>query len=373
MDNSPESTRGRLGALWTDHFGRWSTRALQALILIAVGTVVVFALIQVKLVVIPVLIATIVAAALAPVIMWLRRRGLAPILATWIVLIGSIVIFGGIVTAIVFAVRGQWDSLVDAAVQGYNDLHDYLVGLGLPLEQIDWEAVLPQVQNFVTSSQFGTGALAGVSAFTNFVTGFVLFIVVLFFFLKDGDRIWAFLLRPFRGARRERGVRIGHVGVKTLGGYVRGTAFIAFVDAVGIGAGLAIIGVPLALPLAVIVFFGAFIPLIGAVAAGVLAALVALFTNGLTAAIIVTIIVIAVNQIEGNFLQPIVQGQSLKLHPLVVLVALTIGTILGGIVGAAISVPIAAVGWAIIKAWNTPEPEASPPASPPAVDEASAA
>jgi predicted PurR-regulated permease PerM len=367
MDN--ESGRSRSSALWADHFGRWSTRSLQALVLIVLVSVVVFGLVQVKLVVIPVLIATIVAAALAPIIMWLRRRGLAPILATWLVLIGSLVIFGGIVAAIVFAVRGQWDALAKAAVSGYNDLHDYLVGLGLPLEQIDWDKVLPQVQGFVTSSQFGSGALAGVSAASSFLTGFVLFIVVLFFFLKDGDRIWAFLLRPLNRVRQERGRRIGHVGVKVLGGYVRGTAFIALVDSIGIGVGLAIVGVPLALPLAVIVFFGAFIPLIGAVAAGILAALVALFTNGLTAAVIVVLIVVAVNQVEGNFLQPVVQGNSLKLHPLVVLVALTVGTILGGIVGAAISVPIAAVGWAIIKAWNAPEPAPAAQAAAPSLPE----
>ena len=117
---------------------------------------------------------------------------------------------------------------------------------------------------------------------------------------------------------------------------------------------------PLALPLAVIVFIGAFIPIVGATVAGILAALVALVANGPVVALIVVGIVIAVNQIEGNFLQPVVQARSLKLHPLVILVALTAGTILGGIVGAVLSVPIAAVAWAIVKAWN-PDDEPAPP------------
>ncbi|MDO9355466.1 MAG: AI-2E family transporter, partial [Solirubrobacteraceae bacterium] len=209
-------------------------------------------------------------------------------------------------------------------------------------------------------SQFGSGALAGVSAAGEVITGAVLAVVILFFFLKDGPAIWSFFLRPFTGHRLQRGRRIGATTVRVLGGYVRGTATVAFVDAVAIGVGLAILQVPLALPLAIIVFIGAFIPLIGATLAGVLAALVALVASGPVVALIVVAIVIGVNQLEGNFLQPVVMAQSLKLHPLVILVALTAGTILGGIIGAVLAVPIAAVGWAIVKVWNR-EPAPEPP------------
>lgn len=135
---------------------------------------------------------------------------------------------------------------------------------------------------------------------------------------------------------------------------MRGTAIVALADAVAIGVGLWLLGVPLALPLAVIVFIGAFIPLVGATAAGILAALVALVGNGWVVALIVVVIVLAVNQLQGNFLQPVVMAQSLNLHPLAILVALTAGTILGGIVGAVLSVAIAAVAWSIIKVWNKP-------------------
>ena len=172
-------------------------------------------------------------------------------------------------------------------------------------------------------------------------TGAALAIVILFFFLKDGSKIWEFFIGPLTGGRRARGERVGSTTVGVLGGYVRGTAIVAFVDAAAIGIGLLILQVPLALPLATLIFVGAFIPLVGATATGILAALVALVFNGWVVALIVLVIVVAVNQLEGSFLQPVVMGNSLKLHPLVILVALTAGTVLGQITGAVLAVPIA--------------------------------
>ncbi len=349
---SPATETARpLEARWLDALGRTSLRSLQVLIVIALAAVAIFAGVQLKLVVIPVLIAVILAAAFSPLVMFLRRHGWAPILATWTVLIGAVVVLGGIGFLIVNAVRGQWDALRDAAVKGFQNLTDFLASNNL-VAQIDTGAIVKQAEDFLTSSQFGSGAIAGLSAAAEVITSLVLIVVLLFFFLKDGDVIWRFFLKPFRGEAHERGERVGRVGVRTLGGYVRGTATIALVDAVCIGIGLWILGVPLALPLAVLVFFGAFIPIVGATLTGVLAALVALVLNDFTTALWVTAIVIGVNQLEGNFLQPVVMAQSLKLHPLVVLVALTAGTILGGIIGAVLSVPVAAVAWAIIKTWN---------------------
>jgi len=338
----------------TDKFGQLSIRSLQTIVVLVLAAGIVFALVQLKLVVIPVLIAVIVASALSPLMRWLIRRGLSAMVATWVTLVSVILVFGGLVTLIVFAVRGQWRQLGDSAAQGIDDLHGFVTGLPIEIDQAQIDGARDAVVGFLTSSQFGTGALAGVSAAGEVITGAVLMVVILFFFLKDGPRIWAFLLTPFRGYRHARGERIGATAVTTFGGYVRGTAIVAFVDAAAIGIGLAILQVPLALPLAIIVFIGAFIPLIGATLAGVLAALVALVANGPLVALIVVAIVIAVNQLEGNFLQPVVMAQSLKLHPLVILVALTAGTILGGILGAVLSVPIAAVAWAIVKVWNSP-------------------
>lgn len=339
----------------TDRLGWLGLRSGQILLVIILASALIYGLVQLKLVVIPVLIAVILASALSPVINGLRKRGVAAILATWITLLGALAVFGGIITLIVFAVRDQWDELFSSASQGIDHLQQYLIDGPIHVDETQIETARTAVVDFLTSSQFGTGALAGASAVFELVTGTVLLMVILFFFLKDGGQIWNFFLTPFKGERLARGRRIGHTSLRVLGGYVRGTAIVAAVDATAIGVGLAILQVPLALPLAVIVFLGAFIPLIGATAAGVLAALVALVASGPGVALIVIIIVIAVNQLEGNFLQPVVMAQSLKLHPLVILVALTAGTILGGIVGAVLSVPIAAVTWAIAKAWNAPD------------------
>ncbi|GAA2041249.1 AI-2E family transporter [Agromyces tropicus] len=343
------------GPIWNDRLGRWSIRSLQVLMVVTLGALAVWALTRVTLIVIPVLIALILAAAASPLIAWLRR-GMPPILAAWVALLGGIVVLGGIVTAIVFAVRSQWDDLATSATDGFDDLLGWVRTLPIPIDQEQLDAWRDGILDFVTSAEFGQSALTGVSQATEFFTGLVLMLVVLFFFLKDGDRIWAFFLRPFAGDRLERGRRVGETSVKVLGGYVRGTAIVALVDAVAIGIGLAILQVPLALPLAVIVFLTAFIPLVGATVAGILAALVALVANGPIVALIVVAIVIAVNQLEGDLLQPVVMAQSLKLHPLVVLIALTAGTILGGIAGAVLAVPLTAVGWAIVKVWDAPDP-----------------
>ncbi|HEV7957072.1 MAG TPA: AI-2E family transporter, partial [Marisediminicola sp.] len=235
---------------------------------------------------------------------------------------------------------------------GIDQVVDFVNNGPIPIDQQQIEDARQSVIDFVTSSQFGSGALAGVAAAIEVITGIVLGVFILFYFLKDGPRIWAFLIKPLNPTSHAKARRAGDRAVDTLGGYVRGTAIVALVDAVVIGGALVILQVPLALPLAIITFIGAFIPIIGATSAGILAALVALVTNDLQTALIVTIVVVAVNQLEGNFLAPVLLGKSLKLHELVVLLALTAGTILGGIVGTLLSVPLAGVAWTIIKSWN---------------------
>lgn len=346
--------------MMTDRLGALGVRSAQIIVILILAIASVYLLVQLKLVVIPLLIALILAAAASPLLKVMRTRGVSAILSTWITLIAAIVVFGGIVTLIVFAVQGQWSSLAVSASEGVDTVQDFIQNGPIPVDQAQIDSARQSIVDFITSAQFGSGALAGVTVAGELVTGAVLMIVILFFFLKDGDVIWEFFLRPFSGQQLARGRRIGHTAVRTLGGYVRGTAVVAFVDATAIGIGLAILQVPLALPLAVIVFLFAFIPIVGATVAGALAALIALVASGPVTALIVVIIVIAVNQLEGNFLQPVVMAQSLKLHPLVILLALTAGAIVGGIVGAVLSVPIAAVAWAIVKVWNRPEEEAEP-------------
>ena len=183
--------------LWTDRLGVVSTRSLQVLIAIALATIVVYALVQLRIAVIPVLLAVIIAAAFSPLVMWMRRRGVPSMLAAWIALIGSLLVLGGVITAIVFAVRSQWDSLWEQAQSGFDQLLEWLQTLPLPLDEFDFEGLQTDVIDFVTSSQFGTGAVSSAVAVGEFVAGFLLFIVILFFFLKDGDAIWRFLMRPF--------------------------------------------------------------------------------------------------------------------------------------------------------------------------------
>ncbi|WP_406249265.1 AI-2E family transporter [Microbacterium sp. M] len=343
-------------SLWADGFGKLGIRAIQIIVVVVVAAGIIFAIQQLTLVTIPLMIALILACAFTPVMNAMRRRGVPSALATVITLLAIVVILGLLSWLIVWAVRDQWDELYSQAEEGVQQLLAWSQTLPfefLQPEQIDeWIATLT---DFLTSAQFGSGALAGVSAVANFVTGLVLMVTILFFFLKDGPQMWEFLLRPFRGENYLRARRIGDKTVSTLGSYVRGTATVAAVDAIGILIGLLILQVPLAIPLAVLVFLLAFIPIVGATVAGILAALVALVANGWVNALFVVGIVVLVNQLEGNFLQPVLMGRSMKLHAFVILVALTVGTVLGGIVGAILAVPITAALWGVIQVWDGPD------------------
>ncbi|MBP1302658.1 AI-2E family transporter [Curtobacterium sp. ODYSSEY 48 V2] len=355
-----DATPGPLARKWTDGFGSLATRCLQVIVVLVIAIGIVYAAATLSVVTIPVLLALIIASAMHPVVSWLRRHKVPSVLATLAVLLGVLVVLGLVGWLIVVAVISQWPDLQKSAISGFQQLQDTVAHLPFSISDQQVDQVVNGVQDFLTSSQFGSGALAGASATANFLTGLVLMIVVLFFFLKDGPAIWEFLLRPFTGARYERARRVGDRVVQTLGGYVRGTASVAAVDAIGIGVGLAIVGVPLALPLAVVVFITAFIPIVGATAAGILAALVALVANGPVAALIVVGIVVLVNQLEGNLLQPVLMGKTLKLHGLVILIGLTAGTVLAGITGAIISVPLLAAAWGAVQVWGGPDRPAEP-------------
>jgi len=342
---------------WADAFGRAGSRTAQA-ILVALGAgSAIWLLLQVKVVVVAVLVALILASAVAPLVRWLTAKGWSRLWATLVAFLGILLLVGGMVTWVVMAVRNEWDSLVASALEGWKELEQWIASGPLPVDVSTVDAAARQLTEFVASGSFtqniAGNAITGLTAATEFLTGAALMVVILFFFLKDGTRIWNFTLRWFRGERRAKLAESADRAAQVLGGYVRGTAIIALVDAVLIGIGLAIVGVPLALPLAVVVFIGAFIPIVGATVAGLLAALVALVTNGPIQALIVVGIVVVVNQLEGDLLQPIVMGRTLSLHALVVLLALTVGTIIGGIFGAILAVPYTAVGWAVVQVWST--------------------
>ncbi|THE06389.1 AI-2E family transporter [Microbacterium oleivorans] len=370
-DGQPVRTAaaGKPASMWSDGFGTLATRSLQVIIVAVIAVALILGMLQLTVVVIPVLLALIVASAAAPLMGWLRRRGIPSVFATILTLLAFVLVLGGIGWLVVNAVRDQFDDLSKQAQQGFQSVLDWSKTLPFDIDQKQIDEWVGNATDFLTSAQFGSGALAGVSAVANFLTGLVLMIVTLFFFLKDGPKLWEFLIRPFRGSNYDRAVRVGHKAVHTFGAYLRGTAAVAAVDAIGITIGLLTLQIPLALPLGALVFVLAFIPIVGATVAGILAALVALVTNGLGAAIWVIIIVVAVNQLEGNFLQPFLMGRSMKLHAFAVLIALTIGTVLGGIVGAILAVPLTAAVWGIIQVWDGPNTPARWARKRPAVEE----
>lgn len=349
---APHDPRGRGRGPWDDGLGRAAVRSSQVLIVLLLVSVTVWGLRQVSLLVIPVLIATLIAAAVAPLVRAMRTRGVHNTLATAIAMIVGVGSLGLVFWFVGRAVRDEWDELSTAAMEGLDELQTWLVQGPLALDEQQLANAREQATELATSDAVQTGAIAGATAAAEVLTGTVLALVVLFFLLRDHRRIWEFFLRPLRDGVRERADRIGVSAVDVLGGYVRGIAIIAFVDAFFIGLALFVLGIPLALPLAVLVFLGAFIPIIGATLAGAFATLVALVSDGPVTALIVLAVVIAVNQLEGNFLEPMVLGRALHLHPLAVLLALTTGTILSGIVGALLAVPLAAVAWTVVSAWN---------------------
>ncbi|GGD25064.1 AI-2E family transporter [Microbacterium faecale] len=356
---------------WRDAMGLLATRSIQIIAVALLLVAIVFGLRQLTVVVIPVILALVFAAAFEPLMRWLRAR-MPSVLATIIVLLGIVVVIGGVGWAIVRAVVAQWPDLYQSATDGVNQIVAWINELPLAQQwlgddpasaafEVPLDDIWATVQGFLSSSgvgaTIGSGAVAGVGAVASFLTGLVLMVVILFFFLKDGPIIWNFVLRPFHDEWDGRMKRVGTKTVDTLGAYVRGTAGVAAADAIGIGIGLFILGIPLALPLTLLVFILAFIPIVGATLAGILAALVALvdggfMDNGLLAAVIVVGIVVLVNQLEGNFLQPVLMGRALKLHSLVILVALTIGTVTAGILGAILAVPLTAVAWGIVQVWE---------------------
>jgi len=354
-DVEPRATRAPW-SLWADGFGKLGIRAIQIIVVVAVVAGIVFTIQSLTLVTIPLVIALILACAFHPAMSWMRRRGVPSILATLITMLAIVVLLGLLGWLIAWAVQNQWNDLYAQAEDGFQHLIAWVQTLPFDFVQPDQiDEWVDTLTGFVTSAQFGSGALAGVGAVANFVTGLVLMVTILFFFLKDGPQMWEFLLRPFHGADYLRARRIGDKTTTVLGSYVRGTATVAAVDAIGILIGLVILQVPLAIPLSVLVFLLAFIPIVGATIAGILAALVALVANGWVNALLVVGVVVLVNQLEGNFLQPVLMGRSMKLHAFVILVALTVGTVLGGIVGAVLAVPIAAAAWGIVQVWDGPD------------------
>ncbi|WP_051388870.1 AI-2E family transporter [Arthrobacter sp. 35W] len=346
--------RNGLPAIWADGLGRAGIRSAQTLLVIALSWVVLWSITRVPLVVIPATIALILAAAIAPLVAWLAEKGLPRSVATVVSFVGILAVFGGIVTGIVALIRSQWKELASRVLSGVDQLHHFLNTGPFPVSDQQLNTIRESLQKFFTSSDFGTQALTGARTIGEILAGIVLMAVTLFFFLKDGEKIRAFLIAFLPAAHRPKAHLAAERSAAVLGGYVRGTAIVAAIDGLVVGVVLAIMGVPLALPLGVFVFIGGFIPIIGATAAGTLAVGVALVSNGPVPALVVLAVVIAANQLEHHFLQPVLMGRVLNIHGLAILLALAAGTFLAGVVGALLAVPLTAVGWTVIKTLRGP-------------------
>ena len=313
-----------------------------------------------RVIVLPAIIALTIAPALTPLADRLRRAGLRRGAAAGALVLGLIVV-AGLVAIVTASVVQEYDELVASVRQGLEDLTDWLEGdpFNVSLDRDLDGSVRSAWQE--TSSYLVSGVRSGVAV----LTGIVLVVALLYFILRDGEALWRRVVARIPERERARVDRAGLQAWRVLGGYVRGTALIAAIDATLIGIGLWILGVPLAFALAVIIFLGAFIPFVGATLSGLIAVLVALADGGPGIALIALGIVIGVQFLEGNFLQPIIQSRTVDLHPAVILLAVAAGGSLFGILGAYLAVPVTAVAFAVTAALSAdeaaPEAELPPP------------
>lgn len=296
---------------------------------------------RLEVLVVPVALATMLAALLMPAVDFLDRRGAPRGGAVALVLLTGIAVVGGLLTFVVSQFVDGAPALVEQVTHSIESTRTWLIEgpPHLSREQIDQagNAAIEALRN--NQERLTSGALSTAGTITEIVTGALLTLFTLIFLLHGGRHIFGFVTRIFPPDVRERVRDAGRAGFHSLIGYVRATFLVALVDAVGIGAGLLIMGVPLALPLASLVFLGAFIPLVGAVLTGFLAVVVALLTKGLIYALITLGLIIAVQQLEAHVLQPLVMGRAVSIHPLAVVLAIAGGGVLAGIVGALLAVP----------------------------------
>ncbi len=318
--------------------------AWRVLVVVAAIVLLAFIVARLRILFLPAFVALLLTTQLSPLVDRLTRRGIP----RWLSALASLILGVGVVVAIVAAVVGtvvgDFDRLEVDFEGGLAEVGDFLVNqLDVPREDVD--NAIDDLLNTVrdNSSTILGGLFTGASLALEITAGALLTVVMLFFFLKDGASIWSWLLRLMPAGRRPDADAIGRRTWDVLSAYFRGTFAVALFDGIFIGIALLIIGVPLVLPLAILTFFGGFVPILGAVAAGIVAILVALVAEGLTEAILVALAVLAVQQLEGNVIAPLLVGRQLRLHPMVVILAVATGGIVWGILGAAIAVPLVAV------------------------------
>lgn len=328
--------------VWLDTTVQYTWRAI--VLLVGAGLLIA-AMTRLYLVTLPVIIALILSTLCVPPARRLERAGWPKLAAAALVVVGGAGSFFGIIALLTPAFVRQIQELGPTVAEGFEQLLVWLEEgpIGYNREELDelLDTAMDAVSGSVgtIASQLGSLAVALVEGFT----ALALALVLLFFFVKDGEQIVGWFLRLTPAAHIDDVRAAGQRGWVALSGFVRGTSLVALIDAIGIGLGLLILDVPLVLPLSVLVFFGGFVPVIGAFVTGFLAVLVALADQGIQTALIVALIVLAVQQVESNLLQPTIMKRAVALHPTVILAVLTAGAVLIGIVGAFLAVPVTAV------------------------------
>lgn len=318
----------------------WSWR-----LVVVVGAIyaLLWAAASIAVVVVPVIVALLLAALLQPGAAGLVKRGWPRSLAALAMLIVGLAVVSGIITLVVERFTAGFSDLAEQVSEGVEQVQEFVVRT-FPITQGQLEDAVGQLQETLLDNQdtLATGALTTATTVGHVFTGIVLALFTLFFFLKDGRSIWLWLVGLFPRNSRAYVDEAARRSWRTLISYVRATVIVALVDAVGIGVGLAILGVPLVIPLAALVFLGAFIPIIGGFLAGTVAVLVALVSDGPIVALITLAIVVGVMQLEGHVLQPLLLGRAVRVHPLAVVLAIAAGLLIAGIFGALIAVPTVA-------------------------------
>jgi putative heme transporter len=318
--------------------------AWRLLVILAAVVALLLVVKRLEVIVVPLLLALMLSALLVPLVDWLDKRGAPRGGAVALVLLAGFAILGGIMTFVVSQFIVGVPDLVNEVTRSIDSAKKWLIEgpLHLSRQQIDHagNSAIQALQN--NQEKLTSGALSTAATITEIITAALMMLFTLIFFLYGGRNIWSYVTKIIPTHDRERVQAAGGAGFHSLTGYVRATFLVALVDALGIGTGLAIMSVPLALPLASLVFLGAFIPLVGAVLSGFLAVIVALLAKGFVYGLITLGLLVAVNQLEAHILQPLVMGRAVSIHPLAIVVAISTGGVLAGIVGALLSVPTVA-------------------------------
>jgi putative heme transporter len=322
--------------------GAWGWRLIIVTVVL-LGLLTLFG--RLSIVIVPLVIALLLSALLGPAVGWLKRLRLPQSLATAIVVVGGLAAVVATLTLVVNQFINGVPDLTDNAGKGITQIQNWLKNGPLHLSDNQLDNMIKEATETITNNKDGltTGAISTATTAFEVFSGMVLVLFSLFFFLRDGRQIWLFCVRLLPAKAREPLDHAAVAGWRSLGSYVRATVIVAFIDAVGIGIALVVMKVNFALPLAALVFLGAFIPIIGATLSGSVAVLVALVDKGLLTALVILAAVIVVQQVEGHLLQPLIMGRAVAIHPLAVIVAIAAGVVLAGIVGALIAVPIIAV------------------------------